>query len=208
MSRATNNPHQRGAQWYELNLRLPVIARIRRHEAEVVHELIACYANPHGRALEVGPGTGFYTRALARSFGEVLAVEDSEGMVAILRRKLSEEGIANVVVRRGDFRCLAIEGEFDVAAAIGVLDYVADPESFMAKLCAAARRAVIVTAPQRGLLGLCFVAGGAMRGTRVYCYQRDIPASWAPGWKCRVTEAGRPTRLLRGLTLAAAFERA
>jgi hypothetical protein len=74
-------------------------------------------------------------------------------------------------------------------------------------MCAAASRAVIITAPQRGLLGRCFAAGGAMRKTRVYCYHRETIPAWAPGWRCTVTEAGRATRLARGLTLVAAFER-
>jgi len=211
-----NNPYHRGAHLYDANLKLPLISRIRQHEARVVGELIAHYADAEGRALEVGPGTGFYTRALSRAFREVVAVEDSAQMVAILRGKLAAEGVANVVVHHGDFRRLAVDGAFDVAVAIGVLDYIADPKAFVDRMCAAARGAVIVTVPQRGLLGRCFVAGGAMRKTRVYCYGRDEVTGWAPpldcvrggtGWRCAIAEAGRFTRAMRALTLVAAFER-
>ncbi|MFB3879699.1 MAG: class I SAM-dependent methyltransferase [Armatimonadota bacterium] len=207
MPRNTNNPYHHGAHLYEANLRLPLISRIRRDEARVVGGLIARYADPNARALEVGPGTGFYTRELARAFREVVAVEDSAGMVEILREKLAAEGAANVAVHQGDFRELAVDGEFGVAAAIGVLDYIADPKGFVERMCAAARRAVIVTAPQRGLLGRCFAAGGAMRKTRVYCYDREQVSGWAPGWRCSIAEAGRATRLARPLTIVAAFER-
>ena len=202
-----NNPYYRGAQLYEANLRLPVVSRIRRDEARVVGDLIARYADASGRALEIGPGTGFYTLALARSFKEVVAIEDAPQMVTILREKLATAGARNVRIEQGDFRQLALDGEFDVALAIGVLDYIAEPTEFVAKMCAAARRAVILTVPQRGLLGRCFVAGGAMRKTRVYCYEREAISAWAPGWGCTVAEAGRATRLTRGLTLVAAFER-
>lgn len=216
-----NNPYHRGARLYETNLRLPVIAAIRRQEARVVGDLIARYGDAGGRALEVGPGTGFYTLALARAFREVVAVEDSAQMVEILRGKLDAAGAANVRVEHGDFRRLGLEGEFDVAVAIGVLDYIAEPADFVAKMCTAARRAVIVTVPQCGLLGRCFVAGGAMRKTRVYCYDREGVADWVPrpegrdgdpsglatpAWSCTIAEAGA-TRLTRGLTLVAAFER-
>ena len=128
-------------------------------------------------------------------------------MVTILREKLATAGARNVRIEQGDFRQLALDGEFDLAVAIGVLDYIAEPTEFVAKMCAAARRAVILTVPQRGLLGRCFVAGGAMRKTRVYCYEREAIPAWASGWRCTVTEAGRATRLTRGLTLVAAFER-
>jgi SAM-dependent methyltransferase len=202
-----NNPYYRGARLYEANLRLPVVSRIRRDEARVVSELIARYAEAGGRALEIGPGTGFYTLGLARLFGEVVAIEDAPQMVAILRGKLAAAGAQNVRIEQGDFRELPLDGEFDVALAIGVLDYIAEPTEFVAKMCAAARRGVIVTVPQRGLLGRCFVAGGAMRKTRVYCYNREAIPEWAPGWGCTVTEAGRATRAMRALTLVAAFER-
>ena len=201
-----NNPYHRGARLYEANLRLPLIAAIRRHEARVVGDFLARYADAGGRALEVGPGTGFYTLALARLFREVVAVEDSAQMIEILRGKLGAAGAANVQLEHGDFRQLHLEGKFDVAAAVGVLDYIAAPESFVARMCAAARRAVIVTVPQRGLLGSCFVAGGAIRKTRIYCYHREAVPRWAPGWRCTIAEAGA-TRLTRGLTLVAAFER-
>jgi SAM-dependent methyltransferase len=201
-----NNPYHRGARLYEANLRLPVIAAIRRREASAVGGVIARYGDAGGRALEVGPGTGFYTLALSRLFREVVAVEDSAQMVEILSGKLGAAGADNVRVEHGDFRQLDLEGEFDVAVAIGVLDYIAEPAHFIAKMCATARRAVVVTVPQRGLLGRCFVAGGAMRKTRVYCHTRATIADWAPGWSCTIVEAGA-TRLTKGLTLVAAFER-
>ena len=213
---SSNNPYRHAAQLYETNLRMPVVSRIRRDEARVVGEFIARHAEAAGRALEIGPGTGFYTCALARSFREVLAIEEAPGMVAILRGKLEAAGAQNVRIEQGDFRQSALDGAFDVAVAIGVLDYIAEPAEFVAKMCAAARRAVIVTAPQRGLLGRCFVAGGAMRKTRIYCYEREAIADWAPpldrarggtGWRCTLAEAGRVTGLMRGLTLVAAFER-
>jgi len=123
-----------------------------------------------------------------------------------LRAKVAAAGADNVTVVNADFRGLPVEGEFDVAAAIGVLDYVADPAAFVAQMCKAARRAVIITAPQRGLLGACFSAAGRLRGIRVYRYQRCAPGTWAPGWRCSVMEVGLRTRLTRGLTLVAALE--
>jgi SAM-dependent methyltransferase len=201
-----NNPHHHGARLYDLNLALPVISAIRRQEQRAIAALISRYAGRDRTALEVGPGTGFYTMELARAFRAVMAVEDSPRMAGILTRKLAARGISNVAVINHDFLTLRIEQEFDVAVAIGVLDYVADPGAFVAKLCAAAGRAAIFTVPQRGLWGTCFAAASRLRRTAVYCHHRHAPSAWAPGWRCVVTEVGLNTRLTRGLTLVAALE--
>jgi SAM-dependent methyltransferase len=202
----TNNPYHRGAGLYELNLALPLISRIRRQEARAVESLIQRHAHSYGTALEVGPGTGFYTVMLAQAFREVVAVEDSPRMAEILKRKLTAADVRNVTVVNHDFLALALEDHFDVAMAIGVLDYIADPARFVAKMCAAARRAVILTAPQRGMWGACFRAGGRLRKTAVYCHDRRAPSAWAPGWRCSVTEVGLNSRVTRGLTLVVSLE--
>jgi len=203
----TNNPYHRGAGLYHLNLALPFISTIRRQEVRAVAGLVARYAHAGHRALEVGPGTGCYTLALAQAFREVVAIEASPGMARILGGKLAAAGVGNVTVVNCDFMTLPLDGGFDVAVAIGVLDYVAEPAAFVGKMCALARRAVILTVPQRGLWGGCFAAGGRLRKIRVYRHEPCAVGAWAPGWRCHVLEVGLKTRLTRGLTLVAALER-
>jgi SAM-dependent methyltransferase len=202
-----NNPYHRAAGFYERGLSLPVISAIRRQEARAVGNLISRYADPSYRALEVGPGTGFYTLGLAREFGEVVAVEDSAPMAEILQGKLRAAKADNVTVITRDFLTMDADASFDVAVAIGVLDYVSDPVTFVAKMCSLARRAVIFTAPRRGLWGWCFVTGNRLRGTAVYCYDHEALRQWAPGWRCIAEEVGMKTPVTRGLTLVAALER-
>jgi protein-L-isoaspartate O-methyltransferase len=202
-----NNPYHRGAGLYELNLALPFISAIRRQEARAVTDLIRRYADRKATALEIGPGTGFYTTLLADAFREVVAIEESPGMARILQDKLAAAGVGNVTVVNADFLAQPPAKEFDVAVAIGVLDYIAGPAEFVAKMCAAARRAVILTAPQRGLWGWCFRTAARLRRIAVYCHGTCAPAEWAPDWQCSVCEAGLSTRLTRGLTLVAALER-
>jgi ubiquinone/menaquinone biosynthesis C-methylase UbiE len=202
-----NNPYHRTARRYDAHLRLPIISLIRRDEERVVTDILSRYGDPSTTALEIGPGTGHYTLTLSRLFGEVVAVEDSVQMVHLLRTRLEVEGVTNVRIVPGDFRLLSPAARCDVAVAVGVLDYIADPAAFVARMCEVARRAVVVTVPRRGLLGAFFVAGGAMQRTRIYCCGRDELEAWAPGWSCSITEAGRLGPLGRGLTLIAAFER-
>ena len=92
----SNNPYGRSAIFYDLNVGLPLIATIRRQEAHAVASAIARYVDGARRVLEVGPGTGFYTLLLARSFPEVVAVEESAAMATILREKLAGGGADNV----------------------------------------------------------------------------------------------------------------
>lgn len=203
-ARNENNPYHRYAEGYERNLGLPIVSTIRRQEARLIRELISRYCRPESRALEVGPGTGFYTKLLAQSFRQVVAVEDSAQMAQILSGRLGELG--NVTVLNCDFISFAPEESFDVAVAIGVLDYVADPAAFVGKMCSVARRAVIFTTPQRGLWGCCFAAGGRLRKINVYCRAASLPPTWAPEWRCEVTEVGLKTPLTKGLTLVAVLE--
>ena len=203
----SNNPYHRDAGFYELNLSLPVISAIRRQEARIVLESLAGYADAAERVLEVGPGTGFYTLPLSRMFREVVAVEDSARMAEVLRERVRAAGAANVTVVNGDFLAREEDGRYEVAVAIGVLDYIGDPAAFVTKLCACARRAVVLTVPQQGLWGRCFVAANRLRGTAVYCYRAGALGDWAPGWRCTTKEVGLRTPLTRGLTLVAALER-
>lgn len=201
-----NNPYHRVSGFYETNLSLPFISAIRRQEARAVGDFIARYTDKDCRVLEVGPGTGFYTLKLAKCCREVVAIEDSAGMAQILQSKLQSQA-SNVTVINKNFLSLPVEGAFDVAVAIGVLDYIAEPAAFVAKLCAAARRAVILTVPRRGLWGACFAAGSKLRKIKIYRYDRAALRALAPDWRGEITEVGLKTPFTKGMTLVAAFER-
>ncbi len=199
--------HRHGAGLYDPLLSLPFISTIRRQEARSVLHQIGRFAGNGQTALEVGPGTGFYTLPLARAFRKVMAIEDSAAMSRILADKLAAAGVTNVSVAQRDFMALPAEEAFDVVMAIGVLDYSAQPAAFVEKMCSLARRGVILTVPNRGLWGACFAATGKLRGIPVYRYQGRTVSGWVPGWRCYLEEVGLKTRLTKGLTLVAALER-
>jgi cyclopropane fatty-acyl-phospholipid synthase-like methyltransferase len=58
---------------------------------------------PESTLVEFGPGTGQFTVAVAPRCGRVVAVDVSEPMLASLRGKLAERGLANVEVLRAGF---------------------------------------------------------------------------------------------------------
>jgi SAM-dependent methyltransferase len=192
---------------YNLKIKLPLIASIRRSEEAAINRLIERYAKPGMRVLEVGPGTGYYTLKLAKLCREVVSIERCPEMTEILRRKIADAGITNVTVTNADFRDAALEGEFDLAISIGVLDYIEDARAFVGKMCAATRQAVILTAPQGGFLGWCFVTSSKLIKVKVYCYDRNDAAGWADGWNCAyVDDVGLKGPLTKGMTLVAALE--
>ena len=59
-------------------------ARLQRHqlEAEITWRYLNRYLPPHGRILEVGFGTGFYTFPLARRGYRMMAIDLADEFVA------------------------------------------------------------------------------------------------------------------------------
>ncbi|MGC8837406.1 MAG: class I SAM-dependent methyltransferase [Anaerolineae bacterium] len=75
--------------------------------------------SPTSRVLEVGPGTGAFTLPVARSVAELIAVEPSRHMAAILQSHLEREGIGNVrlLPLRIEDAIEDLQGPFDLALA-------------------------------------------------------------------------------------------
>lgn len=74
---------------------------------------------PGGRALDLCAGTGdyaFIARDLAGPMGEVVAVDFSEEMIGIARRRSEQKGLRNIRFLTGDILLLPeeLEGRFDV----------------------------------------------------------------------------------------------
>ncbi|MBI4032212.1 ribosomal RNA small subunit methyltransferase A [Candidatus Berkelbacteria bacterium] len=64
--------------------------------------IAAADLKPTDAVLEIGPGTGTLTRALAERAGQVIAVEKDERLFNALDEELEKEGIANVRLIHGD----------------------------------------------------------------------------------------------------------
>jgi trans-aconitate methyltransferase len=86
------------------------------------------------RALEFGAGTGLLTALLAPSLGEVLAVDNSAGMLAVLDNKRGELGLANVRTQQSDLSRETPPGPFDVIFSSMTLHHIQDVEGLLARL--------------------------------------------------------------------------
>jgi SAM-dependent methyltransferase len=93
--------------------------------------------------LDVGAGPGRFSLALAPEVAEVVAVDPSPAMLAILRRRAERKRLGNVVTLEGRWEDVDV-APADVVFASYVLPIVEDAPRFIAKLDASARRHVLL----------------------------------------------------------------
>ena len=93
--------------------------------------------------VDVGAGTGRFTLALAPRAREVVAVDASEGMLAVLRREADRDGVTNIRTEAARWEDTDGVGG-DLVICSYVLPLVEDVRPFLRKLDRAARRRVMV----------------------------------------------------------------
>jgi ubiquinone/menaquinone biosynthesis C-methylase UbiE len=95
-------------------------------------------ARPGERVLEVGPGTGYYTLALAEwlSPGGHLDIFDvQQQMLDHTMRRVGERGVSNVVATQGDAQGLPYpEGGFDAVVLVAVLGEIPDQDAALREI--------------------------------------------------------------------------
>ena len=107
-----------------------------------------------GELLDVGCGTGVVTLALCRE--GITSVTGIDIAAAMIERAKTNAALAGVQIPV-DFRVAQVEAtdlpdeSFDVIVAVGVLEYVDDPEHFLAELARLARQgaAIVITVPNK-----------------------------------------------------------
>lgn len=104
---------------------------VRAAERDRILAGIDALAPPGARILEVGAGTGRFTLALAKRAAQVVAVDLSPAMLAVLDAKAGAAGLTRIQTRVGDLHQLALhpqEGQpgFDLVCSFSVLEYAPD----------------------------------------------------------------------------------
>jgi SAM-dependent methyltransferase len=100
-------------------------------------ETVAGYREP--RVLDVGCGSGRIGEfALEAGTGHYVGVDFSEPMIELARSRLARFG-DRVQLLTDDFLTAPLQGQFEVVLALGLFDYLPNPETFvgrMFELCA------------------------------------------------------------------------
>ena len=104
--------------------------------------------------LDVGTGTGRAALLMARGGADVTAVDASEQMLQVARRRAAEEG-AQIRFERGDAHALQFQDrEFDVVICLRLLMHAPDWPTCMSELCRVAERLVIFDYPAASSIAL------------------------------------------------------
>ena len=107
------------------------------------HVVSALGARPGQEILEVGPGNGYHTLAVARAVapgGTLHAFDVQQKMLDALMARASGEGVTNVEPREGDARELPYgDGSFDAAFLVTVLGEIPDGDAALRELHRAIR---------------------------------------------------------------------
>ncbi len=106
----------------------------RRTEQKLFRERLPELFDPSSRVLEIGAGTGIFTLEIARQCREVVAVDLSAKMLAILERKAADGHVTNIETLAGNIENIALTGLFDGACAFLVFEYIADLPAFLKHL--------------------------------------------------------------------------
>ena len=122
----TSSFDARAATWDDdprrLQLAADVSAALERHVP----------LRPDWTALDYGAGTGLLTFALASRVRSILAVDASEGMLAVLAQKAKTTGLRSVETLRADFTQDPLPpGPFDLVASAMTLHHVADVDRLL-----------------------------------------------------------------------------
>lgn len=104
--------------------------------ARAVAQAMIAAVQPQGgeRALEVGAGTGLVTALLAPRLREVVAADNSAGMLAVLERKCAALGLANVRVQACDLARELPAGPFDLVFSSMTLHHIKDVAGLFVRL--------------------------------------------------------------------------
>jgi SAM-dependent methyltransferase len=143
---------------------------------------------PRGSVLDIGCGNGIYSIALARQgHRPILAMDLAPAAIEKAAAGIADAELSDVIrAEVGDAFFGDYEGRFDVALAIGVLDYVGDPLPALKSVTARADRLLATfpraetwRAPVRKLRL-------TLRGCPVYFYRRQALADLVTGAGWRV----------------------
>lgn len=140
------------------------------------------------RVLDIGCGSGPLFGPLAVRGVHVTGIEPAPQMVALARQAAARcDGQAEVVTMGWEDLEGWGGGPFDVAVALGVFDYVSNPEDLLTAMAAKAEH-VIGSFPRPGLRTNLRQVRYGRRGVSVYGYSRERVEALAQGAGLRATE--------------------
>lgn len=138
---------------------------LRTRERELALSRIERLISRRDRVLEIGAGTGAFSIPIAKRCSELLAIDLSEEMLRILKKKAGEAGLSNITVHAGDVSTMAPGVSINAICAFSSFEYIADIEGLIRRLCQWLEPGGVLFFPtaHRSLFRLFAQIGNAMR---------------------------------------------
>lgn len=114
--------------------------------------LTACEPVKGCSVIDIGCGPGHYGVALARAgAARVIGLDFASGMLKIARESAALHGVADrCTFVLGDFLAYPLDERFDYAIAMGLMDYVREPQGVIDRVLAITRRRAFFSFPKAG----------------------------------------------------------
>jgi SAM-dependent methyltransferase len=97
-------------------------------------ELLFAHLPARASVLDVGCGTGRWSRTAARRAASVVGMDYDADKLAVARQAAAQEGLTNVEFLRGDVTRDLAGRHFDVALLSHVLEHIDDPDTFLVSM--------------------------------------------------------------------------
>jgi SAM-dependent methyltransferase len=114
---------------------------------EIALEVAQRYERP--RVLDIGCGSGrIGEELLERTAGEYVGVDFSAPMLDLARQRLRRFGDRATLIEDDFLTAAGLSGPFDLVLALGVFDYLAEPEAAVRRISTLAAGSAIATFPR------------------------------------------------------------
>ncbi|HLK59293.1 MAG TPA: methyltransferase domain-containing protein [Chthonomonadaceae bacterium] len=206
-----NNPYHKTAESYEAKLRSPLVRPFREAEEKRLTQIFDALIRPEDTLLEIGCGTGYYTRTLVKRARHMVALDDSEAMLQLVCNRLPAEDQAKIEFVHSEATHYLPPEPFDIVLHLGVLDYVREWQKFLTHSITHARRAVIFTCPTTGFFGQTFHYLSLFRGIHVMRFRREQIENFLregyPDWQLDMERVGINSGWTGGMTWVATLRK-
>jgi SAM-dependent methyltransferase len=177
---------------YDRRSRTGLWRRLRAREQRAVLDALGDLGGR--RVLEVGCGAGFYTRLLRATGATVVACDLSLPM-------LRATGLSGVFC--ADMTRLPLGPHFDVALCAGVLEFLPEPDPFLAEVagCLRGRGRLVLLVPELTWAGRLYRRAHAAHDVAVRLFRKAelVARADAHGFTVRVVRRPTPFALVLGL---------
>jgi SAM-dependent methyltransferase len=172
-------PRQWDAIYSHENRLMYAVNRVLRRSIFQRHELTfqKCGEISGANVLDLGCGTGRYSVEFAkRGAARVLGVDFAPAMVEFSRRIAEEMGVSDrCEFVCGDILALKTDQTFEIVTALGLFDYLANPQEVIKRASLLTSNVFLASFPSYGLLGRLQrrVRYGWIRRCDIYHYTRN-----------------------------------